>query len=105
MLVKRATVIFDSDYVAMPLAEGVVHLVDHRNERGVCSVAEEYAQRIKAIPERARHAEQVNPAASNIDARLTDLAFDLGSKWRCGAVAVVGVIKTENIWPVIGEPS
>ncbi len=89
----------------MPLAEGVVHLVDHRRERGIRSVAEEYAQWIKAIAERARYAEQLNPAASNIDTRLTELASDLGSKWRCGAVAVVGVIKTENIWPVIGEPS
>ena len=71
MLVKRATVIFDPNDVAMPLAERVVHLVNHRDERGICSVAEEYAQRIEAIAERARHAEQVNPAASNIDARLT----------------------------------
>ena len=48
---------------------------------------------------------RVNPAASNIDSRVTELAFDLGTKRRCSAVAVVGVIETENIWPVMGEPS
>ena len=45
----------------MPLAEGVVHLVDHRDERGIRLVAEEDAQRIEAIAERARHAEQSEP--------------------------------------------
>ena len=63
MLVKRVTVIFDPDHVTMPLAEGVVHLIDQSGERGIRPVAKEYAQRIEAIAERARHAEQANLAA------------------------------------------
>jgi hypothetical protein len=82
-----------------------VYLVDHRDERGVCSVAKENTQRIKAIAERARHAEKMNPAAINIDMRLAELLLDLSSQRRSGSVAVIGVIQTENIRPVIGKPS
>ncbi len=75
----------DRNDVAVPLAEGVVDLVDQRGERAVRVIAEEDAERIEAVAERARHAEQADPPASEIDTRLPRAGVRPArvAAWRC----------------------
>ena len=47
----------------MPLAERVAHFVEQRGERAVAAVAEINAQRIEAVAENARHAQEPDGAA------------------------------------------
>jgi hypothetical protein len=103
--VQRIALILNPDDVAMSLAESIVNLVDERSQTGICPVTEEYAERIEAIAQRARHAEEPNSATGKIDSHLSELAFHLGTKRCCGSITVVRVVKTEHIWPIMREPS
>src|SRR4051794_27884642 len=93
--------VLNSYNVTVALSECVVHLVHHCRKRGIGPVAEVNADRIEAIAKRPRHAEQANSAAGKINLGFGELALYLSSYWCGGSVAMVGVIKAENIGSVI----
>ena len=103
MLVKRVALVANRHDVAVPFSEGVVHLIDQRSQRAIRAVAEINAERIEAVAERARHAQQADRSAGKVDSRPDKLAFHLCTERRCGAVAVVLVLETEKIESIVGE--
>ena len=105
MLIDRRAVGIDRDQISMALSECIVDFVENSREQAVKPVTEIDAQRIEAVAENTRHAEQANRAAAGIDPCGSKLMIDLTTQ-RCGtAVAVIGVVETERIEAIAGEQS
>ena len=72
-----ARIRLDRCHVGVTLAERVVNLVDHGGQFTIGPVAEIDTDRVEAVAERARHAEQADSAACEFDSGLCQQPFGL----------------------------
>ena len=80
----------------MAFAEGVVDFVEDGRERAVALIAEIDAERIEAVAEHPRHAEQPDRAAVGLDAGRSQMALDLIAQRPAAAVAVIAVVESSR---------
>ena len=87
----------------MALFERIVNLIEEGGQRPVVAVTKIHAQRVEAIAEYPRHAEQADRAAFKIDAGGLQMPLDLRAQRPARAVAVVGVVKAHGVEAVMRE--
>jgi hypothetical protein len=103
VLIDGVRVAFDREHVAMSFAECIMNLVDDGCERPNCVMAEIDAERIEAVPEGARHAQELDFSAFDVDANRRKLPFDLETESGGGSVAMIGVVQAEKVRVVVRE--
>ena len=81
----------------MPFAERVADFVEQRRKRAIASMAKIDAERIEAIAEDPRHAQELDGAAVQRDAGSEKMAFDLRAQRLLRLLAVIGVVKAHGI--------
>ncbi len=90
------------DHIAVALAEGVGHLVDYGRQPAVGPVAKVKAERVEAVAEHPRHAQEPDRTAcldSRPDQQPADLLLERGGR----AVAVVGLPEAHQAEAAAGE--
>ena len=65
----------DGNQISMTLAERVVYLVQDRRQRTVPVMTEIHTDRVEAVPEHARHRQQTDRPAREVDAGMGQMMF------------------------------
>ncbi len=85
----------------MAFAESIVDLVKYSGQFAAAVAAEIDAERIEPVTEDARHAKQLDLAIPGIDAGRRQQIVDLQTQWPSAAVAVIRIMKADDIGPIV----
>ena len=89
--------------VGVPLAEGVVDLIQHRDELAVGVSAEVQADRVEREAEQPRHGQQADFEPFGANSRGVELLFDLAPQGYRTAIAVIARAEGKQVEPVKRE--
>ena len=89
------------DEIAVPLAEGVIHLVEHRRKTAVRPIAIVDAEWVEDMAEQSWHAKELNGPPFDLQPRRGQGFLDISAKGPRAAIAVITVMVAEDIEAVV----
>jgi len=91
----------DRQHIVVLLAEGVADGMDGRRQPPVAIVAEIDAQRIEAMAQQARHAQQGDPAAGQVKPRLREPRLDLRPDRGLETTGEVAIVERRQVPAIV----